>query len=157
MSTYEILTAIQSSAIGQAIAKSDHLVGATAQIFHVLGFIFLLSSLVLINLRLLGVTLTNLSIPEVAKEPLRFIWAGLFFAVSSGILMFVSAPLLYWTNPAFDLKIVLLVAAVLLQVTAYRKVISSETPNPALARASVAASVVLWFGVGLAGRAIGYV
>jgi hypothetical protein len=157
MSTVEVLTALQNSPLGAAIGKSDHLVGAAAQVFHVLGFIFLLASIILINLRLSGLALKELSIPQVAKEPTRLIWAGLAFAVISGILMFLSAPLLYYTNPAFVAKIWLLVSAVVLQVTLYRQVTTRENPNPWLAKISIFLSIFLWFGVGVTGRAIGYI
>ncbi|MBI4986074.1 MAG: hypothetical protein HZC24_12240 [Rhodocyclales bacterium] len=52
--TLEVLNTLQNSFIGQSVAKSNHLVGATFQVFHVLGFIVLLASVVLVNLRLLG-------------------------------------------------------------------------------------------------------
>lgn len=156
-STVEILTALQNSALGHAIGKSNHLVGATAQIFHVLGFVLLLASLVLLNLRLAGIALKSQSIPQLSREPIRLIWLGLASAVISGILMFVSAPLLYWANPAFILKLWLLAGAVLLQVTLYRRVVSQEAPNPLLAKAAIAFSLLLWFGVGVAGRAIGFI
>lgn len=157
MSTVEVLTALQNSALGHAIGKSDHLVGAAAQIFHVLGFVVLLASLVLINLRLAGIALKSESIPQLSREPLKLIWLGLASAVTSGILMFVSAPLLYWANPAFILKLWLLAGAVLLQVTLYRHVIGQETPSPLLAKSAIALSLLLWFGVGVAGRAIGFI
>lgn len=157
MSTVEVLTSLQNSALGHAIAKSDHLVGAAAQVFHVLGFVVLLAAVVLINLRLSGVALQGQSIPNVAREPLRLVWLGLALAVISGILMFVSAPLLYYANPAFVAKIWLLGAAVLLQVTLYRRVVASERPSRLLARSAVLLSILLWFGVGVTGRAIGYI
>ncbi len=157
MSTAEVLTSLQNSALGHAIAKSDHLVGAAAQVFHVLGFVVLLAAVVLINLRLSGVALQGQSIPNVAREPLRLVWLGLALAVISGILMFVSAPLLYYANPAFVAKIWLLGAAVLLQVTLYRRVVASERPGRLLSRIAVLLSILLWFGVGVTGRAIGYI
>ncbi len=157
MSTVEVLTALQNSVLGHAIGKSDHLVGATAQIFHVLGFVILLASVVLINLRLAGVALTAQSIPQFTRDPSRLIWVGLASAVISGILMFVSAPLLYFANPAFITKIWLLLAAVIVQVTLYRHVISRDSVNPWLNRASIVFSLFLWFGVGVTGRAIGYI
>lgn len=157
MSTVEVLTSLQNSALGHAIAKSDHLVGAAAQVFHVLGFVVLLAAVVLINLRLSGVALQGQSIPNVAREPLRLVWLGLALAVITGILMFVSAPLLYYANPAFVAKIWLLGAAVLLQVTLYRRVVASERPSRLLARSAVLLSILLWFGVGVTGRAIGYI
>ncbi|WP_234085176.1 DUF6644 family protein [Azonexus sp. R2A61] len=156
-STFEILTTLQNTALAHAIAKSDHLVGATAQVFHILGFIFLLAAVVFINLRLAGVVLGNQSIPSLSRQPKLLIWGGLVSAVVSGILMFISAPTLYFYNPAFIAKIWILVAAIFLQFTIYRHVTNQEKPSPALAKVSIVLSVVLWFGVGLTGRAIGFV
>jgi hypothetical protein len=155
--TLEVLNALQNSFIGQSVAKSNHLVGATFQVFHVLGFIVLLASVALVNLRLLGYGLRAQTAPQIAAETNRLIWLGFAFAVVSGTGMFFSAVELYYFNPAFKLKLLILLAAALLQLTLFRKVASTETPNPALARISVLLSIVLWFGVGLAGRAIGYV
>lgn len=155
--TLDILNTIQHSAVGSAVAKSDHLVGATAQIFHVLGFIILLSAVVLTSLRLLGVGLLDKTSQQISRETNRLLWIGLAFAVLSGIVMFFSAVELYYFNPAFKLKIIVLVTAVVLQILWFRKVLAAESPKPNLARASAILSLALWFGVGLFGRAIGFV
>lgn len=155
--TLDILNSIQHSVVGQSIAKSDHLVGATAQIFHVLGFIILLAAVVLTSLRLLGYGLTDRTAQQISRETNRLLWLGLASAVISGIVMFFSAVELYYFNPAFKLKIVLLLAAVVLQILWFRKVLAQETPNAQLARSSAVFSLLLWFGVGIAGRTIGFV
>jgi hypothetical protein len=49
------------------------------------------------------------------------------------------------------------VAAVAVQFALFRRVAAIDSPPPALARLSVAVSLLLWFGVGVAGRAIGFV
>lgn len=155
--TLDFLNAVQQSAIGSSIAKSNHLVGATAQIFHVLGFILLLSAVALTSLRLLGHGLVERTAQQISRETNRLFWLGLASAVLSGIVMFFSAVELYYFNPAFKVKIVILVVAVVLQILWFRKVLASETPNPSLAKVSAVASLALWFGVGLFGRAIGFV
>lgn len=155
--TLDILTAIQQSAVGRAVAKSDHLVGATAQLFHVLGFILLLASIVLTNLRLLGYGLRDKTARELAREGSPLVWLGLASAVLSGLVMFFSAVELYYFNPAFKLKIGLLILAIALQLTWFRKVLATDSVSPAVARASALVSLFFWFGVGIAGRAIGFV
>lgn len=157
MSTAEVLTAIQNSAVAHAVSKSNHMVGAGLQIFHVLGFILLLASIVLISLRLLGLAFAQQPISKVGRDATRLIWIGLALTVVSGTLMFVSSPRLYYYNPAFELKMLLLVAAVLVQVLLLRRVAASDAPAPALVRTTVALSLVSWFGVGLAGRIIGFI
>jgi hypothetical protein len=157
MSTADVLTAIQNSAIAHVVSKSNHMVGAGLQIFHVLGFILLLASIVLISLRLLGLAFAQQPISKVGRDATRLIWIGLVLTVVSGTLMFVSSPRMYYYNPAFELKMLLLVAAVLVQVLLLRRICASDSPPPALVRTTVALSLASWFGVGLAGRIIGFI
>ena len=157
MSIAQVLTAIQNSAVAHAISKSNHMVAASLQIVHVIGFILLLASIVMISLRLLGLAFAQQPISKVGRDATRLIWIGLALTVASGTLMFVSSPRLYYYNPAFELKMLLLIAAVLIQVLLLRRVAASDSPTPALVRTTVALSLASWFGVGLAGRIIGFI
>jgi hypothetical protein len=157
MTITDALNLIQSTALSHAISKSNHLLIAGFQVFHVMGFVLLLAALVLISLRLLGLILTQQPVPEVASQALRLVWSGLALAVVSGILMFIGSPKHYFYNPAFDVKMVLLLVAVLVQTLLFRKVANTENPNPWLARTTVAVSLGFWFAVSMAGRAIGFV
>ncbi len=157
MTTADALTFIQSTALSHAISKSNHLLIAGFQVFHVMGFVLLLAALVLISLRLLGLILQQQAVPQVASQALRLLWSGLALAVVSGALMFIGSPRHYFYNPAFDVKMLLLVAAVIVQAGLVRRIARYETPSPWLARTSVALSLVLWFAVSMAGRAIGFV
>jgi hypothetical protein len=157
MTAANILDFIQNTALSRAISKSDHLLIAGFQVFHVIGFVLLLAALVLVSLRLLGALLTQQTVPQVAGQALRLLWAGLALAVGSGALMFIGSPRHYFYNPAFEIKMALLAAAVLVQTVLFRKVARSERTSPWLARTSVALSLALWFAVSMAGRAIGFV
>ena len=156
MSTADVLTFIQGSAVAHAISKSDHLVAAGLQVVHVVGFILLLAALVLMSLRLLNLVLKRQAVADVVADASRLFWVGLTFAVVSGTLMFVSSPKLYFYKGAFDLKMLLFVIAVLVQFTAFRRVATAAAPHPAFVRATVAFSLLAWFGIGMAGRMIGF-
>src|SRR5215831_9358164 len=104
MATSEVLVAIQNSAVAHAISKSNHMIGAGLQIVHVLGFILLLSSIVLVSLRLLGLVFVLQPVASIGRDAARIIWLGLALTAISGTLMFVSSPQLYYYNPAFELK-----------------------------------------------------
>lgn len=156
MSIAEVLTAIQDSPVAHAISKSNHLVAASLQVVHVLGFIALLAALVLISLRLLNLVFVNQSLKEVTREANRLMYIGLGLTVLSGTLIFVATPKLYFYKFMFVLKILLFVGAIVLQFALFRRVAAQESPNPVLARATVGISLAVWFSVGLAGRMIGF-
>jgi hypothetical protein len=157
MSSVDVLDWIQSTRLSHWISKSNHLLIAGFQVIHVMGFILLLASLVLISLRLLGLIFKQQTVPQVAREATRLIWVGLAMAVGTGILMFIGSPKHYFYNPAFDVKMLLLLVAVIVQALLFGRVAASETQKPWLARTAVALSLVFWFAVSMAGRAIGFV
>jgi hypothetical protein len=156
MSTAEVLTSIQNSAVAHAISKSNHLVGASLQVVHVLGFVTLLAALLLVSLRLLGLTLKGQSLHDVTQDATRLLYLGLALTVASGVLMFVATPKLYFYKPVFQLKLLLFLTAVVIQFTVLRRLTAHESANPLIARATVAASLLVWFGIGFAGRMIGF-
>jgi small-conductance mechanosensitive channel len=134
--------------VAHAISKSHHLVGAGLQVVHIIGFVALLAAALLLALRQFGLALPGVPRERLDREIGRILWIGLGFAVFSGTLMFISSPLLYFYNRAFEWKLVLLAVAVLVQWLLFRS---------AQRGLLVAASLALWFGVGIAGRAIGFV
>lgn len=157
MNTHEIFQAIQNSEFAISLGQAHLLFGIFAQLFHISGLVLLLTSILLVNLRLLGVGLTHFSAPQLAHYTKPFVVTGLIFLVLSGLFMLIPSAALYEPNPAFWLKMKLFVVALIIQYSLYRKVSSQEKPNPVLAIATATISLLLWFGVGLAGRAIGFV
>src|SRR6187399_3275603 len=141
MTTDSVLTAIQNSPVAHLISKSNHLVGAGLQVVHVIGFIALLASLVLISLRLLNLVLKQQPLSDVTRDANRLFYIGLALTVASGVLMFVSTPKLYYYKAAFELKMLLFITALLIQFAVFRRVAASSSPHPVLARTTVAASL----------------
>jgi hypothetical protein len=157
MSIDAVLTQIQGTVASHWIARANHLFMAGLQVIHVIGFILLLASLLLISLRLLGLVFTGQTIAQVARETTRLLWLGLALAVISGAIMFIGAPKHYFYNPAFGTKMLLLAAAVFVQAAIFGRVAASAEPHPVLARVGVGLALAFWFAVSLAGRAIGFV
>jgi hypothetical protein len=150
-----IFETLQDSAVAHLINNSNHLVGAAFQIVHIVGIVLLLTSVLLLSLRLLGLGLREQSLAEVEKLVRPFFWWGLAAAVISGSLFFVSTATIYATKSALQIKLVLLVLAILLQFGVVRRLVA-HPGSRALAAGGAVASLTLWFGVGLAGRAIGF-
>ncbi len=159
MSVVAILTAIQTNGFVRAITKSNHLVIATLQIFHTFGFLLLLSSLVLMSLRLFGLAFAEENAARVLRQPTHLLVVGLVLAVVSGVLMFVTGPMHYFYNAAFRAKMLLLLFAILLQFSLFRAIGARAriTPPQRLAKFAVCVVLLSWFGICVAGRAIGFV
>jgi hypothetical protein len=157
MTTTELLSDIAHLPLSRALAKSDHLVTAALQVVHVIGFLLLLASLTLISLRLLGLVLVRQPVSQVASDTSRLLWIGVILAISTGILMFLTGPSHYYFNRAFDIKMVLLFAALVVHVTVLQRIARRDEPPATLARVGAVLSLVLWYGVSWAGRAIGFV
>jgi hypothetical protein len=157
MSLIAFAEALQHSAPGLALRDATPTTVLIIQIGHVLGLILLLTSLVIVNLRLLGKGLAAQSLPEVVRATRWALWLGLVLTIASGSALFLSAPLHYAGNTAFVPKMALLATALVIQATLYRRVTRQSAPAPLLARSTALVSLTLWFSVGLAGRAIGFV
>ncbi|WP_027150783.1 DUF6644 family protein [Methylobacter tundripaludum] len=155
MSTLELFKALQASNFGRFIGSLDHLVHAGIQLMHIIGLLLLLSSIVLVSLRLLGLGLRTVLLTEIADVTNRFIWIGLALLVISGVLMLAPSATNYYENDFFWDKLVLLGLALLVHVTLFRKVIRLEH-TPAIAAPLAVLSLLLWFGVAFAGRFIGF-
>jgi hypothetical protein len=156
MSTQGLFDAIQHSAVSDAISKLDHLFGAVAQLGHITGLVLLLSSIVLVNLRLLGWGLTGQPITRLATSTNKLIWIGLALLAVSGLFIFIPAALIYYVNPFFWYKAELIVFALIVQLTLFRWATRTDDPHPLLAKGTAVVSLALWFGVGAAARIIGF-
>jgi len=157
MTTLEILKWIQGTSFGHALGKADHLVGAVLQLLHIVGFLLLLAAVALVNLRLLGIGLKRQSIALIGASTSPLIRLGLGAAVFSGVIIFLSGPVHYYPNEAFWAKMLVLLFAIVFQFTVFRWVMSSESRHPLGVRFVAVAGLLLWFGVAVAGRTIGYI
>ncbi|MES2547163.1 MAG: DUF6644 family protein [Pseudomonadota bacterium] len=156
MSTESLFKQLQDSSLSQTISQLDSIAGAFAQLFHIAGFLLILTAVLLVNLRLVGLGLNRQTIPSLAKATRPLVIYGLVLLLISGLFTFLPSATLYYPNPAFWLKFILLGFALLIQFTLYTKVTSIESPNRILAGLTAILSLILWFGVAFAGRAIGF-
>lgn len=129
---------------------------------HVLTLCLFLGMATLLDLRLIGVTLRNVSVKELADRLLPWTTAGFVVMVSTGVLLFYGIPIRTYTNIFFRIKIVLLILAGLnvwyFHSGIYLKVAEwgRDFKPPTKARMAGMVSLVLWAGVVVAGRMIAY-
>ena len=157
MDTITFIQAVQDTSIGTAIRDAGDWLGASIGVLHILGLVLLLTSVLLLNLRLLGFGLLQQSIAQIAAAARPLFWLGLLLTVFSGVILFISNAVQYFQNPAFLPKMTLLALALAFQVTVLSKV--SRTPRSplVLTRGAAVVSLTLWLATGFAGRAIGFV
>jgi len=157
MTTHTIADTIQDSSVSTFLRSIDHDFIVAFEVVHVLGLLLLLSPLVIINLRLLGAGLKQQTVAQVFQAFYPFMLTGLVVAVVSGTSLFLTFPVMYYNNPMFLPKIGLLFLAVTVQLVLVLTTIKQTCPNPLFAKSAALVSLTLWFGIGFAGRAIGFV
>ena len=129
---------------------------------HVLTLCLLVGTAVMLDLRLLGLTLQRVPASEVMARLGPWTAAGFLVMISSGALLFYSAPVLKYQNLFFRLKMVTLVLAVMnawvFHRTVYRKVADWDLDlvPPRQARWAAGLSLVLWAILITLGRMIPY-
>src|SRR5258708_17168372 len=128
------------------------------EIFHLVALGVLGGTILTVNLRLLGIRFRDEPVSELAREVQPWMIGSLAVMLVSGFFLFSSESVMYG-NSAFRAKMVSLVLAILFTFTLYRKVTLSPEAQmaPIWHKLAALVSPVLWAGVGLAGRAIGYV
>jgi hypothetical protein len=129
---------------------------------HVLSLCLFLGMAVMLDLRLLGVTMRRTAVSEVMEHLLPWTVAGFVLMVLSGALLFYAIPVRTFENIFFRLKMLLLISAGLnvwvFHSTVYRKVAEwdAHPVPPRRARVAAALSLALWAGIVIAGRMIAY-
>ena len=129
---------------------------------HVLTLCLFVGTAIMLDLRLMGLTLRSVPVSDILEQFLPWLTAGFIIMVSSGALLFYAIPVRSYHNIFFRIKMLMLLLsglnALIFKVTAQRRVVewgASATP-PRSARAAGAASLVLWAGIIIAGRMIAY-
>ncbi len=129
---------------------------------HVLTLCLFLGTVVLLDLRLVGLAMRRVPVSEMIANLSLWTRAGFALMVVSGSLLFYAIPVRTYQNVFFRAKVVMLILAGLnawvFHSTVYRRVEKWDldlTP-PKRARMAGALSLLLWAGIVAAGRMIAY-
>lgn len=160
MDLSSFFAALENSAIAQFVNTA----GPTYPIvesFHVIAIALVFGTILIVDLRLLGVASTNRPFTRVAHDLLHLTWAGFALAVVTGILLFLPNATSIYININFQIKMILLAAAglnmlVFELVTARSASVWDNTVPPNSARIAGFLSIGLWMGVIVFGRLIGF-
>jgi hypothetical protein len=151
---------IEQSALATAM-RQEMWFYPTVEILHIWGFVTLVGSIAMLDLRLLGFS-PQLPVRGVARYLLPWTLGALIVIVPTGLLMFMAHASDFLSNTAFVLKLSLIFCAglnaVAFHLGPYRSVHEwdSGTVAPAAARLHAGLSLAIWMGVIACGRLLAY-
>ena len=157
-----ICEALETSALSKAILGPMWLWPGLASV-HLMAMALLVSSITAFDLRLLGLIMQDQPVSQVARRLVPATWTGFALMIVTGTLMFLPvANGKYCFNTSFQLKLVLIALAgvnmTLFHLTLFRSIDTWDRgATPRAAKVVGTCSALLWIGVVMAGRFIGFV
>jgi uncharacterized membrane protein len=155
MNMYPFYQWCDETRIGQFIAGNTWSFPLT-ETLHIMALAIMFGCIFLIDLRLLGVEFGGISHAKMYKELHRYINWSTVIIIITGIMLFLSEATKAYANDAFRPKVILLVIALIFHYAVFVKAVRNDA-LPGNAKMLGALSLILWFSVGAAGRAIGFV
>jgi hypothetical protein len=127
--------------------------------FHLLALAILLGTVLIVNLRAFGLGAQRSSRSRMAGELEPFMRVSLAVLILSGIPMAMSEPMKCFESYSFPIKMILLVLAILWHFTVERRWTTPDAIRLTPLKSKLAAgfSILLWAGIGAAGKGIPYV
>jgi len=130
---------------------------------HVFSLAIVFGSILMVDLRLLGLTARSSAVSKLSAEVLPWTWWAFAASVITGSVLATGKIDTYWVNGQFRMKYLCMALAGLNMLVfhfgVYRRVAQWDTalPTPVAARAAGVLSIALWTGVIFFGRWIGFV
>jgi hypothetical protein len=125
---------------------------------HLLGLGFIGGAVLIVDLRLLGFGLRRQSVAQLSRDAQPWLVGSLIVMIITGGLLFTSEAIKCYYHGAFWFKMVSLLLAIVFTFTVQRKVVRADETRltPLWSKVVAVVSVLLWSGVGIGGRWIGF-
>lgn len=158
-----LLAWVEGTALAAALRGSGVWTYGLINLAHILGISTLFGSVLLLDLRLLGAW-KSIALPTIARPTVPLAAVGFAVAVISGLLMISFNASEYLGNPFLYVKLPLIVlgllnVALLQRTRAWRDALAGVALSVGQRRVLAVGgglSLLLWFGVIVCGRMIGY-
>jgi hypothetical protein len=124
------------------------LISLAIWIVHYLSAFLTVGSMVMIDLRVLGIAGRGQTITQVSKVYSSWLWVGLSVITITGLLLATSDATEFCTNGLFGFSLLVMVVAAISSVIITRKAAAWDALSepPLAARLFTAFSLLLWFG-----------
>ena len=149
---HPVLAALADTALAEAIRESAVLFPAIETV-HVIALALVAGTIAHVDLRLLGLAWRTTPVVDLVRRIVPLTLASFALAALSGLLLFASRAPAYAANPAFQIKLALLVLAGL-NAAAFHAIPAGASPSHQ--RAAGLVSLATWSLVIVAGRWIGF-
>lgn len=130
---------------------------------HVLSLTLFFGMTMLLDLRLLGVSMKRRKASDVLRQLNPWIIGGLALMIVTGFFLFLGDPVAFYATTFFKVKMILLVVAglnvLVFELTVGKKLDTSDAGGgtPGSAKIFAIVSIFCWVAIIAAGRAIAYV
>ena len=134
----------------------------TVQSIHIVCVSIVFSSALMIDLRMLNILGRSQPTGAYAQRFMPWIWTTLIVLLLSGATLIIGEPTRSLENPSFQIKMVLLILAMIVTLVIQRPLAGAEgywdqaNRRKALAKLVAVLSLCLWIGIIFAGRWIAY-
>jgi hypothetical protein len=157
MSLLEFCRWLQYSAPLHSMRESPIFFPIVATI-HLMGLALIGGSVLVVDLRLLGLALQNQPVAGLAHDAERWLFRGLVVMVTTGILLFMCFATKYYYLTFFWVKMAALIAVIVFTWSVRRHVVLAKDGDVGPIRRKVVAlvSIFLWTTVAVGGRYIGF-
>src|SRR5436190_11710822 len=139
---------IGATSLARTVAASAQITAWLSAV-HVVGFAVVTGSALVANLRGLGVLFPASALHDVLRPAKRAILLGLVISVATGAPLFAARATEVADNGTFQLKMLLLAAAMVSQFTPLHENTPEPSAEPAT-RLVAAVRLMLWLGLALA-------
>ncbi len=155
------LASLESSNLATGIRDSLY-VFPLIESLHVLGLTMVFGTMLIVDLRLLGIASIRRPFTRITSDIMKWTWASFIWTAATGVLMFITNASVYYHNFFFRTKIVLLALAginvLIFELTSGRTVHRwhKDASAPLAGRTAAILSLVLWITIIVMGRWIGF-
>ena len=152
---------LDQTALSQTIQTQAWIV-PTVQTIHILAIAVVMTSALMIDLRLIGVVGRDQSLARISARFLPFVWWPLLVLLATGAIMIIGEPARSLKNSVFQLKVALIIVALIVTFI-FQAMLRKDPGFGDVARKARSAplaiaivSILLWVGIICAGRWIAY-
>ena len=147
----------EATGLGKMIRNSQYAF-PIVEFFHLAALAVIGGAVLVVDMRLLGLGLKKTSVAQLAKDAQPWMTGSLIVMLASGIALYSSEATKCYQSPAFWIKMISLLLAMIFTYTVRRRTAAADEQgiSPFACKSVGVLSIALWFTVAWGGRWIGF-